>query len=132
LTEFLGYVADGLLIVGALGATVYCLVLSRRLKRFNDLENGVGGAIAVLSAQVDDMTKTLENARKVAQSSATSLDALTERAEAASRRLELMMASLHDLPEERPARPSPAPAPEPVESGTLFLSQRSRVAGAAK
>jgi hypothetical protein len=80
------------------------------------------------------MTKTLENARKVAQSSATSLDALTERAEAASRRLELMMASLHDLPEERPARPSPAPAPapEPVESGTLFLSQRSRVAGAAK
>ena len=91
--------ADLLLLLGALSATLYCFVLSRRLKRFNDLETGVGGAIAVLSAQVDDMTRTLESARQIAQQSATTLDGMTDRAEHASRRLELLMASLHDLPD---------------------------------
>ncbi len=105
----MGLVADILLLLGAIGATVYCVILSRRLKRFNDLETGVGGAIAVLSAQVDDMTKTLENARKIAASSAMSLDGLTERAESASRRLELLVASLHDLDERQLVRHSEPP-----------------------
>jgi len=91
--------SDLLLGAGALGAAVYCVVLARRLKRFNNLENGVGGAVAVLSAQVDDMTRTLDQARKSAAHSAQSLTALTERAESSARKLELMMASLHDLPE---------------------------------
>ena len=135
MSEIIRFFADTLLLVGALGATVYCLVLSRRLQRFNDLETGVGGAIAVLSGQVDDMTKALESARQIAASSAVSLDGLTERAETASRRLELLVASLHDLPDERPrpaAAPEP-PAPEPApaaEPETLFLSQRQRVRAA--
>ena len=57
-------IADILLISGALGAGLYCVVLSRRLSRFTNLEKGVGGAIAVLSSQVDDMTKALEEAQK--------------------------------------------------------------------
>ena len=40
-------VADILLVAGALGAGFYCYILARRLSRFNDLENGVGGAVAV-------------------------------------------------------------------------------------
>ena len=48
-------IADILLAAGAIGAGVYCFVLARRLNRFNDLEKGVGGAVAVLSAQVDDL-----------------------------------------------------------------------------
>ena len=40
-------IADILLVAGALGAGLYCHVLARRLSRFNDLENGVGGAVAV-------------------------------------------------------------------------------------
>lgn len=95
--------SDLLLGAGALGAAVYCVVLARRLKRFNNLENGVGGAVAVLSAQVDDMTRTLDQARKSAAHSAQSLTALTERAESSARKLELMMASLHDLPEASPS-----------------------------
>ena len=63
-------IADLLAGLGALGAAVYCLVLSRRLKRFNQLENGMGGAIAVLSAQVDDMTKALNRAQSTAALSA--------------------------------------------------------------
>lgn len=92
-------IADILLVSGALGAGVYCFVLARRLSRFNDLENGVGGAVAVLSAQVDDLTKTLEAAQATANASTHSLDGLTDRAESVAKRLELLVASMHDLPQ---------------------------------
>ena len=104
-------IADMLLVAGSFGAAVYCYVLSNRLKRFTTLESGMGGAIAVLSAQVDDMTVALEQARGAANGSAESLEALTARGEAVARRLELLVASLHDLPDPKPS-PPPAPAPE--------------------
>ncbi|MEQ6203044.1 hypothetical protein ABMC88_08295 [Sulfitobacter sp. HNIBRBA2951] len=113
------FIADILLAAGAIGAGVYCFVLGRRLNRFNDLEKGVGGAVAVLSAQVDDLSKTLTAAQQTATKSAETLTNLTGRAEDMSRRLELQMASLHDIPAqpdaapvaEAPAAPQPAPPP---------------------
>ncbi|MAU53570.1 MAG: hypothetical protein CMN17_14650 [Roseovarius sp.] len=114
-------IADILLVAGALGAAVYCHVLARRLSRFNDLETGMGGAVAVLSAQVDDLAQTLRAAQATASSSTGSLDALTDRAEGVARRLELLVAAMHDLP-EAPPPPSPrAPAPEaPAEAAPVF------------
>ena len=109
-------IADILLISGALAATAYCVVLSRRLRKFTDLEKGVGGAIAVLSAQVDDMTKTLRTAQTSAAGSAQSLAELTDRAEGAARRLELLVASMHDLPEPGAAPPPAEGATEPVKT----------------
>jgi hypothetical protein len=103
-------IADVLLIAGALGAAFYCYVLSRRLTRFTDLEKGMGGAVAVLSVQVDDMTKALRKAQETSSDSARRLEELTERAEAAASRLELLMASMHDLPEPGEAAPRPARA----------------------
>lgn len=91
-------IADMLLVAGALGAGLYCFVLSRRLRRFNDLEKGVGGAVAVLSAQVDDLSRTLTRAHGSATASVRTLASVTDRAEVAAKQLELMMASLHDLP----------------------------------
>jgi hypothetical protein len=120
-------IADILLIAGALGAAFYCVVLSRRLARFNDLEKGVGGAIAVLSAQVDDMTRTLKDAQGTARGSTAALEGLTDRADGVAKRLELLVASMHDLPEVAEPHPDPAadspttawqdaphPAPEPA------------------
>jgi hypothetical protein len=104
-------IADILLVAGSFGAAVYCYVLAARLKRFTTLESGMGGAIAVLSAQVDDMTLALEKARGAANGSAESLAALTARGEAVARRLELLVASLHDLPDPKAAPPPAAPAP---------------------
>ena len=92
-------IADILLGAGALGVAAYCHLLSRRLRAFNQLENGIGGAVAVLSAQVDDLTRTLSEARQAAKESSTSLAGKTERAEKAAAKLELMLATLHDLPE---------------------------------
>ena len=62
-------IADILLVAGALGAGLYCFVLSNRLRRFTDLENGVGGAVAILSAQVDDLATALASAEGSAGSS---------------------------------------------------------------
>lgn len=153
-------VADIFLVAGALGAGLYCFVLARRLNRFNDLEKGVGGAVAVLSAQVDDLTKTLASARDASDGSNAALNDLTTRAESVASRLELMMASMHDLPETAPAekpapaaaraepapaarsepepatRPEPAPAvkpePEPTAppSGPLFVRHERTAQGA--
>ncbi|MGF6861824.1 hypothetical protein ABIE69_002397 [Rhodobacteraceae bacterium MBR-64] len=103
-------IADFLMVAGAIAAAAYCMVLSRRLKRFTRLEDGVGGAIAVLSAQVDDMTQALKQARNAAQNSEATLIAQTARAENAARRLSLMLASLHDLPDP-PAAAVPVSAP---------------------
>lgn len=107
-------IADMLLAAGALGAGFYCLVLARRLRRFTDLEKGVGGAVAVLSAQVDDLTKTLQRSQVTAKSSVDTLAQVNQRAEAAAQRLELLLASLHDLPEAEP----------PVTNTPLVFSRR--------
>lgn len=122
-------IADILLVAGALGAGAYCFVLGRRLSRFNDLERGMGGAIAVLSAQVDDMTRTLEVARRTAGESTGSLDELTGRAEGVAQRLELLVASMHDLPETRTPERSLEIEPEisPLAlKKALFQSRRGK------
>jgi len=108
----MGEIADILLVAGAVGAGLYCLVLSRRLKRFTDLEKGVGGAVAVLSAQVDDLTRTLSQAQGSGARSVQTLNLASERAEAAGKRLELLLASLHDLPE---------PTSNPVDAAPFFV-----------
>lgn len=115
-------VADMLLASGAFGAAIYCYVLALRLKRFSTLESGMGGAIAVLSAQVDDMTKALEQARGAAHGSASSLQGLTQRAETVAARLELLVAALHDLPETETREP---PAPE-ADRRLRFVRRRPR------
>jgi len=112
-------IADILLVAGALGAGFYCYVLARRLSRFNDLENGVGGAVAVLSAQVDDLNRTLRAAQESAGESTRSLDDLTDRAERVAKRLELMVASMHDLPDEPPIPDRTAAAGSPRD-GAVF------------
>jgi hypothetical protein len=91
-------IADILMTAGAFGAAIYCYVLSNRLKKFTALESGMGSAIAVLSVQVDDMTRALEAARGAAHAQADGLRTQTARAEAVAAQLELLMASLHDLP----------------------------------
>ncbi|MEL6479253.1 MAG: hypothetical protein AAFR17_18140 [Pseudomonadota bacterium] len=87
-------IADGLLILAAMVASIYCLVLSRRLRRLNRLDNGLGGAIASLSVQVDEMRNALSEAKQATERSKRELDARTKRAEKAAGRLELLLAAV--------------------------------------
>ena len=97
-------ISNILLLSASLGAAFYCFVLGRRLKKFGDLEKGVGGAVAVLSAQVDELKGALATAQKSADASATTLTELSDRAEALSNRLELHLAALQDIPDASPPR----------------------------
>lgn len=90
-------ISDALLISGAVGAALYCFILSRRLKKFADLENGVGGAVVTLSQQVQQLNASLAQASAVAKTAESSVVSQTARAEEVARRLELLLASMHDL-----------------------------------
>ena len=116
-------IADILLAAGAFGAAIYCSILSARLNTFSTLESGMGGAIAVLSEQVDDMTQALESARGAATGSASRLEDQTRRAEAASSRLELLVASLHDLPQDD----EDLPPSMPQDALTADADRRARL-----
>ena len=85
----------------------------------------MGGAIAVLSVQVDDMTKALDKARAAATGSASSLEGLTARAEAVAARIELLLASMHDLPEPGGnVAPVQAEAQEEADRKLRFIRRR--------
>ncbi|MEW2919022.1 DUF6468 domain-containing protein [Ruegeria sp. ANG10] len=120
-------IADILLVAGALGAGLYCFVLSRRLKRFTDLEKGVGGAVAVLSTQAEELKKSLSAARETSDQSGADLKELTQRAESVAQRLELMMASMHDVVPS-PDNPDQSTDPEEDISATLEEQAESTVA----
>lgn len=115
----MAFVSDFLVVAAALGAALYCFILSRRLQALTRLDGGLGSAIALLSAQVDDLSRTLRQARENADSGAAALNSQTARAEAACQRLELLLATLHDLPAdgERAQGNEAAPAAGPADCG---------------
>lgn len=138
----LSLVADGLLIAAALTAGVYCHVLAKRLRRLGDLDAGLGGAVAALSRQADELRRAMEASRKAAGEQTRELARRTARAEAAAGRLEILIAAMHDAESRAPrpmVRPSravavpPEDAPEPDEAPeTAFDEESPRPAPAAQ
>lgn len=112
------WVSDVLLLSGALGAALYCAMLSRRLRRFTDLEEGVGSAVAQLALQAEELEQALGRAGGAAEDQAARIDSASARAEAAARRLELLMASMHDLPE-----PPGTEMPERAPAKPVFIKE---------
>lgn len=91
--------ADIAIGVGALLAAAYCMLLSRRLRNFTRLDGDVGRAIALLSTQVDQLTRALSAAEAGSAAREQTLREQISAAEQAARRLELLMAA--DRPEAR-------------------------------
>lgn len=120
-------IMDGLLLAATAGAALYCYVLAGRLRRFTALDSGMGGAIALLSGEVDEMTRALERAGAVAGASETHLERLTRDADRLAGRLEILVASLHDLPPETETR-AEAPSPPPPKTPKTSKRRRYRYA----
>lgn len=97
---YVSFVADILMIAASAGAAMYCLILSRRVSRLTSFDKGIGGAIAVLSAQVDDMKAALDTARSSTDGVSQQLADQLSQARAVSAELELMIAACHDFAEE--------------------------------
>lgn len=95
----MSYFSDVLLGAGALGAAIYCLILSRRLRALTTLDSTLGSAIALLSAQVDELSTALRGAEAAAVNASERLVTQSDRAEQICNRMELLAAALHDVPE---------------------------------
>jgi len=99
MSMLMSYAADLLLVTASLGAAAYCMVLSRRLTRLGSFDKGIGSAIAVLSAQVEEMKGALGEAKKGSDSAGQHLDDLVRQAQDISAELEMMIAACHDFAE---------------------------------
>lgn len=137
-------IADVLLVAGCVGAAIYCFMLSRKLSRLNQFESGLGGAIAVLSAQVDDMQKVLAATEGTANEASGELKTLLSEANDVATRLDLLLAGVDDLPEMPQATFEQQPDPEAdttavdeddidlVEAPIRFPARQSNEAQAAQ
>lgn len=61
------------LLVASCGLAVFCITLARRLRKLNDLESGLGGAIAVMAAEVDRLEQAIRSARAEATDASQAL-----------------------------------------------------------
>ncbi|WP_071798098.1 hypothetical protein [Natronohydrobacter thiooxidans] len=120
----MGLVIDMAIALAALLAAAYCMVLSRRLRAFTRLDGDVGKAIAILSQQVDALSRALHQAEKTNAQASSALDAQIARADATARRLELMMAAHQGHATAPPvtdtAPVAPAPRADPAEPSAEF------------
>ncbi|MEL6680027.1 MAG: hypothetical protein AAFQ51_15075, partial [Pseudomonadota bacterium] len=98
--------------------------LARRMRALMELDAGLGGAIATLSRQVDEMRRSLGEAKAVAGASSTQLKDVTGRAEAAAERLELLIAALNDRDSHKRAAPRRVTPKREESRDTLVRSVR--------
>jgi hypothetical protein len=77
------------------------------------MDSGLGASITNLSQQVDELKGFLETAKRETGASASEMIEMTARAEIAAGRLELLLAALHEDPQDGtiPLRPRAAAAP---------------------
>lgn len=64
----------------SIGLSSYCFTLARRVKNLNNLESGLGGAIAVMIAEIERLERAVHEARTEALSATHSLAAEIQRA----------------------------------------------------
>lgn len=84
-------ISDGVLIIAATVAGLYCLVLSRRLHSLTQLESGLGKAITGMSDQVDELKEALSNAKTSTEGSARALGDQLKAAEFVADKLESLL-----------------------------------------
>ena len=93
---------QGGLALAAAALALFCFVLARRLRRLNDLETGLGGAIAVMAAEI----ARLEAALAAAQAGATDAsDGLAREIEKAKSERAYWALQQQFMPQAAPRRP---------------------------
>ncbi|WP_199258769.1 hypothetical protein [Paracoccus binzhouensis] len=68
------------LIAFTVGLSAFCFALARRLRKLNDLETGLGGAIAVMTSEIGRLEKSILLAKAEAMAATRALSDEIERA----------------------------------------------------
>lgn len=85
-------IADGLLIATCLTTALYCLVLSRRLKRLSSTDEGVGQQILRLNTALQETKATVSEIRSTAAAASSDLERDIEAAKRQSNQLQMQIA----------------------------------------
>lgn len=132
--QILSLLSDILLLGATAGIALWCRLLARRLRAFNDLDSGLGGTIAALARQVDDLRSTIVDATRETEDGTARLEAALERADDRIGRMEMLLASLETLEEDAADRllhdthPSIHPS-QPEETQPSFRASRGHMPG---
>ncbi len=91
--------------LASFGLTGFCYVLARRLKKLNDLEHGLGAAIAVMTAEVTRLESAILAARNEATTATKRLAEEVEKAkhERAFWVLQRKFSDAEQTPEQTPS-----------------------------
>lgn len=107
-------IADGILIVTCLTTAIYCYVLSRRLTRLSNTDEGIGKQIAQLNAGLEDTRAALKEIRSTTKAAS---EKLTQEV-AHARKIAAQLSRLNEKAAESASRRYPAEpaaaAPTPV------------------
>lgn len=68
------------LLVFSVGLALFCFVLARRLRKLNNLETGLGGAIAVMTSEISRLERAIHAAKAEATLATQNLAGQIERA----------------------------------------------------
>lgn len=68
------------LLAFSVGLALFCFVLARRLRKLNDLETGLGGAIAVMTSEIARLERAIHAAKAEATLATQGLASQIERA----------------------------------------------------
>lgn len=111
-------IADGVLVLAALAATVYCMVLSRRLRRLMRTDGGLGEAIAAMSHRVNELQEALRAARSANEQMVGRLGEEIAAAAAAREALSLEVGRAQAQARDLAAAESPDAAPPETAAGS--------------
>ncbi len=102
--QILGLLSDFLLLGATGGIALWCRVLARRLRAFDDLDTGIGSKVAALERQARDLDASvgeavLRNSQNAAQCAAR-IDAALGNADDRIGRMEMLLVTFETLEEE--------------------------------
>lgn len=96
-------ILSAILVLFSVALAAFCIILSRRLKKLNDLETGLGGAIAVMVHEVNRLERLIRTAKDEANQATNALTAEIRRAESERHRWQLQnQLFLHEDNVDRP------------------------------
>lgn len=122
--QILGLISDALLLAGTCGMAVWCRILTKRLKEFDDLDTGLGGTIAALSAQAEELKASIRAASEQTSDRGAALEEANARADDRIGRMEMLLASLEDIEAAAADHILEEPAPAPRDTVLSFRPSR--------
>lgn len=116
------------IIAGSVILMLFCIILARRLRRLNDLEQGLGGAIAVMAAEIDRLDRSIRLARQEAMTAGETLAIEVQKAQSERARWDLHLRMREAISSGAVPVSLPGEASDPVSGrGPAARLRRRRV-----